>query len=380
MNPKGSKYTLLLIAALLAACTNFIEASKSSTYVRPDQPKKDILDVHFHGACISEKYGCFISEDTKRKYFGIKFSAYLNSFGASKEDIKNRNDAAIFSKAHMLVKDSRYISRAIVLAMDGIYDSQGELDKARTQVYFPNEYIAQQVKQYENLLFGASINPNRKNAIKDLFEVKKMGALLVKWLPCTMLIDPADEKYTEFYKTLVQLKLPLLTHVGEERSIDNSMDELCDPLRLELPLKLGVTVIAAHMGSKGEYQGQAAYARLESLLRKYPNLYSDDSATLTRNRSSDFLKKVSFGARVLYGSDFPVLNVNFFGYQLQKLSRFDPYMNENWKIFIHGELTNILDKDVAVKKAMGMPESNFHLYKELFEFPDNKPESMVAVE
>ncbi len=198
-----------------------------------------------------------------------------------------------------------------------------------------------------------------------------MGAVLVKWLPCTMLFDPADEKYIEFYRTLVRLNLPLLTHVGTETSIDNSMPELCDPLRLELPLKLGVTVIAAHMGSLGEYQGQPAYARLESLLGKYSNLYADNSAILLRNRPADFLKRVNFSERVLYGSDYPVLNIKFFGYEMQKISRFDRYFDKNWKIFIHSELSNILDRDVAVKKAMGVPESSFYRYKKLFQLADN---------
>ena len=378
MNAKGSIYSLLLIAALLTSCTNYEEASKSPAYTRPDQPKKDMLDIHFHAACISEKFGCYISKASRGKYFGIKFKAYLNAFGVTEEIVSKQNDAKIFKKAHLLVKDSRYISAAVVLAMDGVYDHRGELDTERTQVYFPNEYVARQVNLYENLLFGASINPDRKNAVKDLFDAKKWGAVLLKWLPCTMLFDPADQKYTEFYRTLVQLKLPLLTHVGTESSIDNSAHELCDPLRLELPLKLGVTVIAAHMGSRGDYQGQPAYQRLQSLLKKYPNLYVDNSAILHRNRPADFLTKVNFGERVLYGSDYPVLNVTVFGYELQMLSRFDQYLSENWKIFIHGELTNILDKDVAVKKAMGVPESNFYLYKKLFEIPENKAKSSVV--
>ena len=364
------KYLFLFIAVLLAACTNYLDASKSSAYTRPDQPKKDIVDVHFHAACISEKFGCFISESARKKYFGLKFSAYLNSFGVTEDAVEDQNDAKIFRQAHLLVKDSRYVAKAIVLAMDGIYDDQGQLDKEHTQVYFPNEYVAQQVDLYDNLLFGASINPERKDAIKDLYQVKKMGAKLVKWLPCTMWFDPADKKYTEFYKTLVKLNLPLLSHVGEEKSIDNSRHELCDPLKLELPLKLGVTVIAGHMGSKGEYQGQIAYERLAPLLEKYPNLYADDSATLTRNRPTDFLKRVNFGDRVLYGSDFPVLNVNILGYELQKYSRFDQYLSEDWKIYIHGELSNILDRDVAMKKALGVPESRFYLYKELFDISE----------
>ena len=198
MNAKGSIYSLLLIAALLTNCTNYEEASKSPAYTRPDQPKKDMLDIHFHAACISEKFGCYISKASRGKYFGIKFKAYLNAFGVTEEIVSKQNDAEIFKKAHLLVKDSRYISAAVVLAMDGVYDHRGELDTERTQVYFPNEYVARQVNLYENLLFGASINPDRKNAVKDLFDAKKWGAVFLNGYPALCYLIPQTRNILNF--------------------------------------------------------------------------------------------------------------------------------------------------------------------------------------
>ena len=75
---------------------------------------------------------------------------------------------------------------------------------------------------------------------------KEHGAVLVKWIPSVMNIDPADPALEGFYRKLIEYRLPPLVHTGAERTFMSSHDELSDPVRLEYPLKLGVTVIAAH--------------------------------------------------------------------------------------------------------------------------------------
>jgi len=62
-------------------------------------------------------------------------------------------------------------------------------------------------------------------------------------------IDPADPRLIPFYKKLVELKLPLLSHTGKEKSFSRSDEEWGDPEKLRLPLSLGVTVVAAHIAS-----------------------------------------------------------------------------------------------------------------------------------
>ena len=126
-----------------------------------------------------------------------------------------------------------------------------------------------------------------------------------------MEIDPADPRLKAFYLKLVELDLPLLTHAGEERSFSSASDSFCDPDRLRLPLSLGVTVIAAHIGSTGKYQGERSSDRLARLMREYPNLYSDISS-LTQINKHGYLKEAltrpEFKGRLLYGSDFPLIN------------------------------------------------------------------------
>ena len=55
------------------------------------------------------------------------------------------------------------------------------------------------------------------DAIERLQWAKDNGALLVKWLPSIQFIDPADPALEPFYRNMVALDLPLLTHAGQER-------------------------------------------------------------------------------------------------------------------------------------------------------------------
>ena len=53
----------------------------------------------------------------------------------------------------------RQVRAAVVLALDGPVGSDGELDRARTEIYVPNEFVAAEVAKHPELRFGASVNP-----------------------------------------------------------------------------------------------------------------------------------------------------------------------------------------------------------------------------
>ena len=111
--------------------------------------------------------------------------------------------------------------------MDGIVDrTTGLLDETRTQIYIPNDFLARELPKYPNLLFGASINPNRKDSIELLERAAAQGAVLVKWIPSIMDIDPSDEYLIPFYQKMAELGIPLLSHAGMEQSFANARDEL----------------------------------------------------------------------------------------------------------------------------------------------------------
>ena len=126
-------------------------------------------------------------------------------------------------------------------------------------------------------------------------------------------IDPADSAYIPFYRTLKKLGLPLLAHTGKESSFSSAKNELCDPERLTLALDQGVTVIAAHVATRGQSEGQDNMERLAALCRRYPNLYADISS-LTQINKLGMLEKVlskpEFQHRLMNGTDYPLIQTH----------------------------------------------------------------------
>ena len=235
-------------------------------------------------------------------------------------------------------------------------DASGDLDKSRTEIYVPNEFIAKETAKTTNLLFGASINPLRHDALARLDWAATNGARLIKWIPSVMQFDPADERLTPFYRRMVELKLPLLTHAGQERSFTSAKDELCDPQRLHLPLKLGVTVIVAHIASTGANEGQRDTDRLAPMMATYTNLYSEISSLTQVNKLGylrEALTRPEWSGRLLFGSDYPLINTalcspHFYPLQLT--------MAERTRI---AAIANPWDRDVELKQALGVPREVF---------------------
>lgn len=324
-------------------------------------PPTKMLDVHVHTAGLGTKgSGCFVSKAMRDSY---KFSIYLKSFWSSRKELEEQGDAVILDKISRELAGSRHVGAAIVLALDGVVNEAGELDRERTEVYVPNEFLAAETARHTNLLWGASINPKRKDALERLEWAKAHGARLVKWIPSIMQFDPADETFRPFYAKMIELRLPLLTHAGQERSFTSARDELCDPQRLHLPLKMGVTVVVAHIASTGANQGERDTDRLARMMASYTNLYSEISSLTQFNKPGyleEAINREEWQGRLLYGSDFPLINTalvspHFYPLRLTAAQRFA----------IAGE-TNVWDRDVRLKQALGVPADVFARSAEVF--------------
>lgn len=337
------KIVLILIVNILF-CPAF---SDTATTKRPSK----IIDIHCHVAGIGAgNSGCFVSPSLRRNW---RYRIYLTAFGITENDLEREGDAIVIRRISETVAASRHVDKAVILAMDGVIDEKGNLDVARTEMYIPNAYVAVQVRKYPNLLFGASINPYRKDALQRLEQAKADGAVLVKWLPSVQLIDPADRRLIPFYLKMKALGLPLLSHTGSESSFTWKKDELADPERLRLPLSLGVTVIAAHAAGSGNNNGEENFKRFLWLAREYPNLYADISALTQANRLGSLpqlLKYRELQGRLLYGSDMPLINTAiaspcFHGYRLRPLTFFRVMADKNpW------------DRNIALEKALGVTD------------------------
>ena len=308
------------------------------------------LDMHVHTAGIGAGgSGAFINAEMRESF---RFSIYLGAFGVDEEELQREGDAVVIEKISTQVAASRRVEKAVVLALDGVVDAEGRLDREATQLYVPNAFVARETRRYDNLCFGASVNPHRPDAVRRLHEVKAQGALLIKWIPNIMRIDPADETITRFYQELVAIDLPLLSHAGQENSFASAEDEYGDPRRLALPLSIGVKVIAAHVGSTGTNEGESNFERILPMFERHPNLYADISSLTQVNRLG-FLKRAlavpGLADRLVYGTDWPL--------------QFFPLVSPQYHLNHIGPsaaksvaaIDNRWDRDVALKEALGTP-------------------------
>jgi predicted TIM-barrel fold metal-dependent hydrolase len=348
----------IIITTLLIIFTSYLFLHENDMGDLNPGLGKSIIDLHVHVAGLGYgDSGSFVSEQMRNN---PRFPIYLWAMGVTEEELIQQGDQILFAKLSAKIADSKTVKKAVVLAMDGFVEingaTKGALNKSKTQIYVPNDYVAKEVKKYDNLLFGASINPNRSDALARLQKAKDNGAVLVKWIPSIMNIDPANPKLIPFYQLMKRLQMPLLTHTGMEKSFADARDELADPKRLKLPLEQGVIVIAAHIATTGENEGEDNFQRILPMVREYPGLYVDISS-LTQLNKLNYLAKAlqeeGLSQKMLYGTDWPL---QFFPlispwYHINHISAKDA--------FRIGGIKNQWDHDVALKIAFSVPTEVF---------------------
>jgi uncharacterized protein len=315
-------------------------------------PVKPLIDMHVHVAGIGAgNSACYLSPFLRNNW---RYRIYLEAFGTTQSELEKKGDAYVFKLVARSIDSSRYVDGAVVLALDGAV-TKGSLDLDRTEVYIPSEYVAAQTRKYPNLFYGASVNPHRHDALRRLERAVAEGALLLKWLPNIQNIRMDDPELIPFYRRMVNLDLPLLTHVGAELSFPRSDNTLGDPLLLQLPLEQGVRVIAAHAGYSGSSKGEANVDRLLGLMPKYPNLFADISSLTQINKHSALSKVLGAGMhdRLLYGSDAPLINTSL-------VTPWSYMYKLNWdKVRQIQKQGNPWDRDVLLKHALGVPPEVF---------------------
>ena len=350
--PSASRRRKMIFAGVLAAV--FAWASLAARPFRPVEPiPAGIVDMHCHIAGIGAGgSGCFV---VSRLRHNFRFKVYLRGFGVSEKELLRQGDGLVGDRISESLAQSKFVSRAVLLALDGVVDADGNLDTNRTEVYVPNEFVAEMASRHTNLLFGALVNPYRRDALARLEWAKAHGAVLVKWIPPIMAIDPEDPKLVPFYKKMAELKLPLLSHTGKEKSFSRAAEEFGDPDKLRLPLSLGVTVVAAHIASAENYHGERGPDRLARMMGEYPNLYTDISALTQINRPGrlkEALTRPEFSGRLVYGTDYPLINTAlvspWYSFHLSLRQKFAIWRTKNpW------------DRDVLMKHDLGVPTETF---------------------
>lgn len=330
-------------------------------------PLSFYTDIHCHIACVDEEVnGCYISPQMKNSF---KYKVYLKAMGAnfnSPKKLSAKDDRYVLEKLYRNIKKSKLVNKVVLLALDGVISEDGNLNRKKTQIHIPNSYILKATKEFDTFLFGASINPNRHDAIERLIQAKKDGAVLIKWIPSVMHINPNDPKHIPFYLKMKELGLFLLSHTSTEKSFTTASDSYSDPLRLELALSHGVTVVAAHSAAKGKSEGGRNFNRFLHLVRKYPNLFGDISALTQINRYKSLelvLSRKELRGRLLYGSDwplhfFPLVSPVYFSHVIGARAAYQISRRRN-----------VWDRDVLLKKALGAPEEIFANVNRLLDNP-----------
>lgn len=328
------------------------------------EPPVGVIDMHCHTAGFGAGgSGAWLSESLGKSW---KFGLYLKIFGSNKEEVEKEGDILLMRIIAESIRQSKHVDGAVILAMDAPYTEAGELDREAGEVVVPNRFVGESVKAFRELHFGASVHPNRKDALEELEWSKANGAVLVKWLPNIQNIDPSAERHRAYYEKLVELDLPLLTHVGDEDSFTKTNNVYGDPHLLRLPLECGVRVIAAHVASSGESDGQDNVERLLEMMPESPNLFADISTLTQMNRKKHLpvvLNDPRLDGRLMYGTDYPLTNT--------------PLVT-SLQFFMHLRLRQIMDllmtrnswdRDVNLKVALGTKPEVFDLPRSFLKIP-----------
>lgn len=322
---------------------------------------KEVIDIHIHFAAPEDgESGCYWSSEFEK---GVAFFAMRlvtnNLFG--KMSIQR-------IKKHLVgvINSSEFVHKSVLLAMDQVYEENGDFSPGKTHLHVPNSYLAGLAEENDRILFGASVHPFRPDWEEELEYCLENKAVLCKWIPSSQQIDPIHPKCLHFYEKLSREKLPLLCHVGPEGAIppfDKMAQKLNSPLRLRNALDAGVSVIMAHAALPllpPPLESDQPFQELTSLFQEAESkdwkLYADLSAINLGPRNSyiDKVKEVIPPHRLIFGSDYPIpiLDIS----QKPHLSLWHWLKHFFQTIFIK----NPLDKNYSLIKNMDFDESLFH--------------------
>jgi uncharacterized protein len=309
------------------------------------------IDVHVHLAGVgTQGSGCWISPEFRRRGIFVGLRMLLGITDRQMETTIDEDWAALVSG---LVTSSD-LDYAVVLGFDGVYDWRGEFDARKSQMIIPPSWVFDVCERYTNLLPAPSINPYRRDAMELLEGAIERGAVMIKWLPIVQGFDPSSRRSLPFVRRVAEVGIPLLVHAGSGevtfRTVASRVGEL---ERLVPALEMGARVICAHTAAPIHLPRQPnQLPLLRNFLARYPNFWVDNSGLTNPSRCRHlprFAADPLIRDRTLHGSDFPVISTS-----LCYLSRLGM-----------GEVANLeseanqLQREVRIKRALGLPEETF---------------------
>jgi predicted TIM-barrel fold metal-dependent hydrolase len=268
--------------------------------------------------------------------------------------------------------DASPVDRAVLLALDGAYRDDGTPDPANTLLVTDNDFVAGIAEKNRKALFGASVHPYQRDALSVLEKVIRRGAALVKWLPAAQNIAPDNPRCQPFYEMLAHYRVPLLCHTGTEHTLRRFSNLLNDPRRLVPALQQGVTVIAAHCGTRLMLHERNFFPTWRRMALGHERFYGDISAfgVITRVWPlRKLLKDPALTAKLVFGSDFPAwtLPLSFAG-------------QVGWRAALRlRRIKNPFTQAVETMRAAGVPAAVFARGLSLLRIPAIKCQREVLV-
>ncbi len=263
------------------------------------------IDCHVHLSALSPGHGGMSPKLMRSLPF--KFLRWKFGLDPDASDFDSRLVRILLDQLDACTE----LDAVVVLAFDAVYDKEGRRDDANTHLFLENDFVADLSRRHPKILFGASIHPYRADALDELDRCVKAGAVLVKWLPITQGIDPSDRRCFAFYEAMAHHRIPLLSHTGGESMLPN-VNKHADPTLLMPALRRGVTVIAAHCGTRSTFWETNYLKQWSRLALDHEHFYGDTSALSLPTRSYAYrtvLKDDRLRAKLVHGSDWPVMPV-----------------------------------------------------------------------
>jgi predicted TIM-barrel fold metal-dependent hydrolase len=318
-------------------------------------PIKFDLHVHLAGTGCHDS-GCWISPKFRKR---LTYRLLKILHGISRRQEETTIDRDWIGLINRLIAASE-IDYAVVLGFDAVVDPQNGIEmREDSQLIVPPTWVFAVCEENPALLPGPSINPYRKNALATLEASIQRGAVLIKWLPTVQIINPADDALKEFYQMAARAKLPILIHMGGEKTFRPIAPQYNDVGLLKAPLEAGVPVICAHtatapMGSSEPDQ----IDKLKDLLRSYPHLWVDNSGLCNPSRFFHvprLAKDQLIVERSLYGSDWPVPS-----HAIYYIKEMGPR-----RVFQIDRLPSTSQRDIEIKRYFGYPDITLSRHSEV---------------
>ena len=362
-------------ASLSPAARALIEAAYN------DIPDRAPADYHGHLITLGQDSSGYINARMlgwASPFDRVKALVYMSAGGITDE---KRADGAYVDRFVALAKAQPRQGTYALLGFDQFYTPDHVAHRQDSEFYVPNDYVMEVAARHPDVFRAVmSVHPHRADALEQLEYWAGRGIRMVKWLPNAQGINPADEKLDRYYQKLIELKLTLLTHVGEEQAVKSDKHQrFGNPLLFRRALGLGVRIIMAHCASLGEVEdldggggkmpAYRAFLRLMDEPAFEGNLFGEISAMTQFNRLPEpiiaMLNRPDLHHRLVNGSDYPLPAVNIL-INLQSLVEHGLIAGEAVDPLRETYHYNPLLFDFVLKRTIASPDSGRRFPAQVF--------------